>query len=140
RVSTREILFWACAGMVAYNYVGYPLVLLIPCAISQARSDLGYLLRRKQRRCELLGYELPHVAVLVSAFNEESVIQMKAKNCLQVDYPTDRLEFLFGLDAVTDSTAELLKQFQSARFRIVQFDVRRGKLAVLHDLARHTSA
>jgi cellulose synthase/poly-beta-1,6-N-acetylglucosamine synthase-like glycosyltransferase len=127
-------------GAMAYNYLVYPVVLLICCAISQAKSDLGYLFRRKQRRCELLADSLPRVAVLVSAFNEESVIQMKANNCLQISYPADRLEFLFGLDAPTDSTAELLDQFRSDRFGVVHFNVRRGKLSVLCDLAKRTAA
>src|SRR5690349_18351501 len=110
-------------GAMAYNYLGYPFALLLCCAISQAKSDLAYLLGRSNRRCELLSDHLPRVAVLVSAFNEESVIEMKANNCLQMGYPADRLEFVFGLDAPTDSSAELLNPFRSERFHVHQFDV-----------------
>src|SRR2546423_4088440 len=67
-------------------------------------------------------------------------MQAKVRNCLQLDYLPDRLEFLFGLDAPLDSTAELLAQMQSSRIQVFQFNVRRGKLRVLADLAQRTSA
>src|SRR5262249_52469448 len=66
--------------------------------------------------------------------------EAKVRNCLAIDYPSDRLEFLLGLDAPTDSTAELLSRLSSERLRVFHFAVRRGKLGVLCDLARRTSA
>jgi cellulose synthase/poly-beta-1,6-N-acetylglucosamine synthase-like glycosyltransferase len=80
------------------------------------------------------------VAVLVSVYNEEAVIASKIKNALAAEYPTGQIEFLFGLDAPTDSTAEVFRQFEDGRLRVFAFQTRRGKLAVLSDLAQHTSA
>jgi cellulose synthase/poly-beta-1,6-N-acetylglucosamine synthase-like glycosyltransferase len=125
---------------VAYNYVGYPLLLFVLCAIVRAKSDFLYLVYRRNRRRLPITAQAPHVAVLISAYNEESVIEAKAQNCLAIDYPADRVEFFFGLDAPTDSTVDLLSRITSERMRVFHFPHRRGKLAVLCDLAQQTPA
>jgi len=135
-----ELIFWLCITAVAYNYVGYPLLLFVMSAFVQTRSDLLYLVRRHSRRRSRAGVKFPRVAVLIAAHNEETVIEAKVRNCLEIDYPADRVEFLMGLDAPTDSTAELLNRHSSERLRVFHFAVRRGKLGVLCDLARRTSA
>lgn len=133
-------IFWCCAIAVAYNYAGYPVLLFCLSTLSQAKADIGYLLRRNNRRCSPSTTYLPKVAVLVSAYNEAPVICAKAENTRELDYPNDRLEVWFGLDAPNDSTGELLKQAAGDQVRIIDFPVRRGKLAVLTDLARQTTA
>lgn len=138
--SALEILFWLCVTAVVYHYAGYPLLLFIVAELSQAKSDILYLTRRVSRRTRSTGDYVPRVAVLVSAYNEEMVIEAKLKNTLALDYPADRLEFLFGLDAPTDSTADLTSQFQGGQVRVFPFETRRGKLGVLADLAQRTSA
>ena len=139
-VFTMELMLWVCVSLVAYNYLGYPLVLFVLSALSQAKVDFLYLMGRHNRRCPLQSEYLPSVALLSSVYNEESVIRAKVKNALEIDYPPDRLEFLVGLDAPTDSTAELLSQMVSTQLRVFRFPSRRGKLAVLCDLAERSSA
>jgi len=134
-----EVIFWVCIGAVAYNYFGYPVVLFTLAVFAQAKADLLYLLRRRSRRCQS-PREVPKVAVLISVYNEEDVIRAKVKNLQELDYPAERLEVWFGLDAPTDNTAEFLNELPSSQFYSVQFSERRGKLAVLSDLSRRTSA
>jgi len=134
-----EVILWACVGAVAYNYVGYPCVLFALAVFTQAKSDLLFLFGHRRRRCQL-PESAPRVAVLVSAYNEEKVILSKITNLQNLNYPPDCMEILIGLDAPTDATARLLQQVESPRFRIFQFPIRRGKLAVLRDLAQRTSA
>ena len=136
----RELICWLCIGAMAYHYAGYPLLLFVLSVLAQAKSDVSYLVRRRARRCFFREEEAPHVAVLISIYNEEKVIRSKIQNCLEIDYPQDRVEFLLGLDAPTDSTAELLNRTPSDQFSVSHFPVRRGKLAVLCDLAAKTSA
>lgn len=139
-MSKPELFFWICMGLVAYNYVGYPLLLFLLSVLSQAKSDLLFLFHRGGRRCAPCIQYVPHVAVLMSAHNEESVIQTKVRNTLDSDYPSDRFEFLVGLDAPTDSTADLLGRMEFGRLRVTHFKDRRGKLAVLTSLAEQTAA
>lgn len=139
-MSKPELLFWICVGLVTYNYVGYPLVLFLLSVVSQAKSDLLFLFHRGGRRCASSVQYVPRVAVLMSVHNEEAVIQAKVKNTFESDYPSDRLEFFIGLDAPTDSTADLLSQMEFDRLRVTHFNDRRGKLAVLTSLAEQTTA
>lgn len=135
-----KVAVWVCLGAIAYNYVGYPILMFLLTILVQARSDLSYLLRRKSRRCCRTRNALPRVAILISAFNEERVIEARVKNAAEVNYPPELLEILIGLDAPTDSTAEILGRVQSPHVRVCAFPTRRGKLAVLGDLAQRTSA
>jgi len=139
-MSFLKTTFWLCVFGVAYNYAGYPVLLFVISTMLQAKKDFLYLIGRRNRRRCLLDDYVPHVAVLISAHNEAPVILDKAKNGLGIDYPASRLEIWFGLDAPGDSTAEILKQITDSRLHVVEFAVRRGKLAVLADLARRTSA
>lgn len=134
-----EITFWACVGAITYNYVGYPCVLFVLGMCAQVKSDLIFLLSRKSRRCRV-SEDVPKVAVLVSAYNEEDVIVDRIANLRDLNYPTDSMEILIGLDAPTDATARLLHQVESASVRVFHFPIRRGKLAVLRDLAQETSS
>ena len=140
RTPILETMFWVCVGALAYHYAGYPLLLFILSVLSQAKSDFLYLIRRDSRRCPRPSDYVPRVALLLSAYNEEAVIQAKVKNTFAIDYPSARLEFLVGLDGSTDSTAELLNQMASSRLRVFSFSTRQGKLAVLRALAQQTSA
>jgi cellulose synthase/poly-beta-1,6-N-acetylglucosamine synthase-like glycosyltransferase len=136
---TMEIVFWAALGSVVYSYVGYPVLLFVLAGIAQAKSDLAYLLRRRNRRRTARPQLQPGVALLLSAYNEEVVIESKVKNCLELEYPEDRLEILIGLDAPSDATPEILNRLHSLRISVFHFSSRRGKLAVLADLAQRTS-
>jgi cellulose synthase/poly-beta-1,6-N-acetylglucosamine synthase-like glycosyltransferase len=138
--SVLELIVGVCVAAVIYHYAGYPLLLFVVAVLTQAKSDLLYLFDRRSRRCTCRSDYLPRVALLVSAYNEAAVIKAKVGNTLQIDYPSDRLECLLGLDAPSDSTPELLAQVESSRLSVHHFDHRRGKLAVLCDLVQRTSA
>lgn len=135
-----EIIFWLCVCSVAYNYIGYPILLFFWGLALHARSDIGFLLARKNRRDLKRTGVQPPIAVIVSAFNEEAVIEARVKNLLEISYPPERVEILIGLDAPTDTTAEILSRLQSSRVQVFPFPTRRGKLAVISDLAQRTEA
>ncbi|HWZ46044.1 MAG TPA: glycosyltransferase family 2 protein [Candidatus Saccharimonadales bacterium] len=135
-----EVVFTICFCALAYHYAGYPVLLFFLAQLSQMKSDFLYLLHRASRRSRNSGDCVPRVAVLVSAYNEEAVIEAKVRNSMALDYPSDRIEFLFGLDAPADSTAEILGRARSNQVRVMPFEARRGKLAVLCDLAQNTDA
>jgi len=135
-----QFAFWACIGAIVYNYVGYPFVLYLLGALVQAKSDFEFLIAGENRRRPQQASYKPSVAVLVAAFNEEVVIEGRIRNLLEISYPSDLIEILIGLDSPTDSTSLILSQFRSTRVRVFKFPKRRGKLAVLRDLAQQTSA
>lgn len=134
------MIFWVSVGSMVYNQIGYPIVLYFLVTAWRIKSDLRFLVTRASRRCALVPDYRPRVAILVSLHNEEHVIRPKIENTRDINYPADQLELLLGLDAPTDSTAEILRDVQDRQCRIFHFPIRRGKLAVIRDLAQQTSA
>jgi biofilm PGA synthesis N-glycosyltransferase PgaC len=140
RISVLAVIFWVCISAVIYNYLGYPFILFALSVLSQAKSDLLFLIRRAPRRCSTRAQDLPRVALLMSAYNEEQMIEAKVRNCFDLEYAPGQLEILIGLDASTDSTPEILARFESTRLQAIRFPVRQGKLKVLFALAQKTTA
>jgi len=83
---------------------------------------------------------LPSVAILVSAFNEETRIGDKIANFHALEYPADRLELWIGTDGSEDRTAEVVRRLHDPRVHLVERFERSGKTAVLNDLASRIRA
>lgn len=110
------VLFWFCAGALAYVYLAYPLL----------ASAFARLAKRDVRRSR--GYR-PSVTVLIAAYNEEKSITTKIDNVLALDYPPDLLDVIVVSDASTDGTDEVVHGYGSARVRLLRVEGRRGKTA-----------
>lgn len=74
----------------------------------------------------------PTVSVLISAYNEEDVIEAKLENVLGVGYPDSRLEVIVLSDASDDDTDEIVRTFadtRDSRVSLLRIEGRRGKTA-----------
>ena len=104
------ILFWVAVLTVLHTYVFYPLLLIVADGFEQARSAWRYIGGSERRRTPAqLG--LPHVSVLIAAYNEASCIGRRIENLLEQDYPADRLEILVGSDGSTDGTDAIVQHY-----------------------------
>lgn len=112
-------LFWFCVGLIVYTYLLYPLWMVV----------LAHVWPRRSRFVD--GY-LPSVSMVVAAYNEEEVIGQKLANGLAIDYPAERLEFLFGSDGSSDETNRILSEMEDQRVRVFLYPERAGKLNVLN--------
>ena len=83
--------------------------------------------------------DLPRVSIVVVAYNEASSIEGRLQNLLALDYPSDRLEILVGLDGSTDDTVDRACRYEPFGVRIHSFQKRGGKPAVLNSLVPHVS-
>jgi cellulose synthase/poly-beta-1,6-N-acetylglucosamine synthase-like glycosyltransferase len=70
---------------------------------------------------------------VVVAFNEADVIAGRLQNCLELEYPPDRLELLVAADGSDDATAEIAASFPGVR--VLHRPERRGKLAAMNRAA-----
>ncbi len=79
---------------------------------------------------------VPPIAVLFSAYNEESVIEQRLANLAALDYPSDRLRVWVGVDGGTDRTAQLARAWAAAHreVTVVVAERNRGKMAMLKRL------
>jgi len=84
-VLSAEALLWASAAIVLYSYVGYPALVAV-----LARFRPGPRVAKAPIE--------PRVTLLIVAHNEEARIEHKLRNCLEADYPRERLEVLVASD------------------------------------------
>jgi cellulose synthase/poly-beta-1,6-N-acetylglucosamine synthase-like glycosyltransferase len=116
-----KALFWSAAGALAWTHAGYPF----------ATAVLVRLRRRPVRAADVL----PSVALIVTAHNEESVIERRVENLRTLDYPADRVEVVVTSDASTDRTDELA---EAAGARVIR-NPRGGKVAAQDRAVRETT-
>jgi biofilm PGA synthesis N-glycosyltransferase PgaC len=114
------VVFALSLFLLAYVYVGYPLI-----ALARAR------LRPRATRRDAIE---PTVTVIVVAHNEGARIEAKIANLLSLDYPEDRLQIVVGSDGSTDDTVERARRCTDSRVTVTDFSQWRGKPAVLNDL------
>lgn len=122
-MSATAMIFWAATGLVAYTYLGYPILIGV----------LSRVLGRKPGAPQVDRSDLPRVSLVLAAFNEEDVIGARLRNALAMDYPRDRLEILVGCDGCTDATAAIVAGFADRGVRLLDFPENRGKASVLND-------
>jgi len=114
------VVFWTCIFLMAYVYLGYPLLI--------------HLWGRLRPKESVKSNIHPRVSILVVAHNEGHRLARRLENLLSLDYPVDRFDVLVGSDGSSDGTGALARGFRHPRLRILTFDSRRGKAAVLNDL------
>ena len=128
-----EAIFWLTVFLVAYTYLLYPIVLILIAAFQQIQDDCSYLTHKHDRRVSDLE-ELPQVAIVIAAYNEEKHIEQRLKNLLNLAYPKDRYKIYVGSDGSDDATPEIIRAFESERVVCLDFKERRGKAAVLNNI------
>ena len=112
----RKSAFWASAVLVAYTYLGFPILLLLRALLHPKPFTAGAI--------------TPSVSLLIAAYNERDSIEAKLDNCLALDYPADRLEVIIASDGSTDGTDELVRSRAGDRIRLLSLP-RGGKAAAL---------
>jgi cellulose synthase/poly-beta-1,6-N-acetylglucosamine synthase-like glycosyltransferase len=121
-VQVVEVVFWVAAAALVWTHVLYPL----------AARILARLHPRPVRSDDRL---LPSVGVIIAAYNEESVIERRIANLLELDYPADRLEIVVASDASDDATDGLAER---AGARVIRTR-RGGKVAAQDNAVRQTT-
>ncbi|KNZ34104.1 MAG: hypothetical protein AD742_01375 [Methylibium sp. NZG] len=128
-----QVIALLCIAAVVYSYVLYPFVLASVAAVVQTLRDAGYVFRKRERRVRG-DSELPAVAVVISAFNEERHIRQRVDNLLALDYPPHLLKAYIGSDGSRDATGAILSACTDPRIAAFVFEQNRGKANVLNDL------
>jgi biofilm PGA synthesis N-glycosyltransferase PgaC len=115
------ILFWISLSLIFYTYIIYPLFIVIISKFFPQNTN--YSLR-----------DYPTVAMVIPAYNEDNCLQEKINNCLEIDYPNNRIEFVFGSDGSSDGTNRILNSNSNPAIRGSIFSEREGKIKVLNKL------
>ena len=119
-------VFWTAAAVVLYSYAGYPLLLLLLIRLRPAAA-----VRKSDAR--------PSVSLLIVAHNEETRIESKLRNCLELEYPAENLEILVASDGSTDRTEEIVASFAEKGVRLLRLPGPGGKPAALNAAVPETA-
>lgn len=121
-----KILLFGSWFIVAFNYFGYAILALIINKLMPRRGrengDAGPISGKNAAA--------PGVTFIVAAYNESDCIRAKIANCRSLDYPSDRVEWLFVTDGSTDETPEIVRSAQG--FRLLHDSARGGKSVALN--------
>lgn len=67
--------------------------------------------------------------IIVTAYNEETILEQKIKNTLAIDYPADKLRIIIITDGSTDGSEKIVQQYPSVV--LLHQAERRGKYAAI---------
>jgi glycosyltransferase involved in cell wall biosynthesis len=119
-VSALAVGFWAVAALLAYTWIGYPLLLRL-----FARGARGSASRRRGAT--------PSVSVIVAAYNEADCIAAKLASTLaRQRYPREKIEAIVVSDGSTDGMDARVQRYPDDRVRLVRQEPRAGKSRALN--------
>jgi len=120
-----EVLFWLLLGILIYTFFGYPLLCLV---LGRFRNRPVWWDERYQ----------PAVTLVISAYNEETVIGEKIDNTMELNYPREGLEVIVASDGSTDRTNEIVQEkiTAGAKVKLLSFQENRGKTVVQNDAVK----
>ncbi len=113
------VVFWFAAGLLAYTYAGYPVLV-----IAHAR-----LRPRPVRR----GERMPTVTAVMTVYNGAADLAAKLDNLAVLDYPQDLLDIVVACDGSSDASAAVAHAHRGRSVTVLEYDRRRGKAACLND-------
>ncbi|HKS43220.1 MAG TPA: glycosyltransferase family 2 protein [Blastocatellia bacterium] len=113
---TVEIIFISMLALIAYTYVGYPVLVYL----------LSRLFEKPVRRADIT----PTVSVIIAAYNEERDIAQKIENTLALDYPKAKLEIIVASDCSSDRTDEIISFYAQEGVILHRRPERLGKSVV----------
>lgn len=129
-----EWLFWGSFSLIFYTYIGYGVVVALliglryawkgNCSHSSCRHSAKEQLHTSQPE------HLPHVTLVVAAWNERSILPAKVRDISGLTYPSDRLHVAFVTDGSDDGSEAWLRSHTD--YNVFHEDARRGKTAALN--------
>jgi cellulose synthase/poly-beta-1,6-N-acetylglucosamine synthase-like glycosyltransferase len=117
-----EIVFWALLFIIVYTFVGYALVLFVLLKIKKTVSP--------KKVWEIDNTYEPDVCMFVTAFNEKDYVKQKVENSFSLDYPKEKIQYLWITDGSNDGTPDLLGKYDL--LEVHHLPERRGKMHAMN--------
>ena len=114
------IVFWLAAGVVAFAYAGYPLLMAMKARWSACPA--------------LYDTCTPTIDVVLVVHDAATLVEAKLRNLLDLDYPADRLRINLVCDGCKDDTEAVARALDLPQLRVFAYGQRRGKSACIADV------
>jgi cellulose synthase/poly-beta-1,6-N-acetylglucosamine synthase-like glycosyltransferase len=115
-------LFWLMLATLFYTYAGYGLILCVLVRIKLRFKPLD-------STREPLVYE-PEVCLFVTAYNEKEYVDQKVANSFSLDYPREKVQYIWVTDGSDDGTPELLEKYPA--LEVYHQPARKGKIDAMN--------
>jgi cellulose synthase/poly-beta-1,6-N-acetylglucosamine synthase-like glycosyltransferase len=122
-VTIVVVLFWASLLLLAWTHVLYPACVALAARVAARRIGKADI--------------EPSVAVIIAAYNEESVIARRIENLQGLDYPPGKLGVVVTSDASTDRTESIALEYPGVK---VISNPRGGKVSAQDRAVRETDS
>lgn len=126
-MSAMEILFWLCAIIVVYTYIGYGMLLWVAVKCKRAKKTHGNVAKSGK---------MPPVTLLICAYNESDIIDEKMADINRLDYPD--LHVMWATDGSSDGTPDILRE-RYPEVEVLHRPERRGKTAAMNRAIKYVS-
>ena len=119
---TLKVIFWICLALVFYTYLGYGILLWVLIRLKR-------LFKGKPEKAQLPPEdEFPEVTLMICAYNEQDIVDIKMENTQQITYP--KLHVVWVTDGSNDATNDYLAKYPDVQ--VIFSPERRGKTAALN--------
>lgn len=116
------ILFWILLFIIFYTYIGYALILWVFVAIKRVFN--------KDNLNRFTGEEEPEVCLFVTAYNEKDYVDQKVANSFALEYPKEKIQYVWVTDGSDDGTPEMLKKYPE--LEVYHLAERNGKMHAMN--------
>jgi poly-beta-1,6-N-acetyl-D-glucosamine synthase len=114
-------ILWISLFVIFYTFFGYGILLFF-------LVKLHIAIKGKRPLPDNNG-DWPTLTIVVSAYNEEDCIREKIINTLSLDYPADKVQYVFVTDGSVDNTPTIVGEFPQVK--LMHQPERRGKIAAM---------
>ncbi|MBG60492.1 MAG: glycosyl transferase family 2 [Halobacteriovoraceae bacterium] len=112
--------------LIIYTYFGYMALAIL----------IGFVRRKRVDKKEIS----PTVTLMIAAYNEEKSIEAKLHNCMELDYPKEKLQVVVVSDSSSDNTDSLVSAFPSERVKLMRVEGRVGKTEARNQAMREVKS
>lgn len=116
-----EIIFWISFLGLLFVYFGYGMIVV---ALNKLHPTKAIPI------AVISDEDLPPVAVLIAAYNEEEIIKQKIENTLQLNYPQEKLKIYVVADGSNDNTCAMAEKYEQVK--LFYRRERKGKSAAIN--------
>ncbi len=121
-VTVLKILFWVIFIIIFYSYIGYALLLVVLKIIKLFLPKLNNKISDE--------FFEPEVSIVIAAYNESKFIPGKIENLQKLDYPKEKIKFLWITDGSTDNSQKLLLSYPD--MTVIHQNERQGKIGAIN--------
>ena len=118
-----EYIYYISLLLIIYAYFLYPLSI--------------YILGINKKINIIKGCSTLNVTIIITAFNEEKLIEKKIINTISVTYPKERIQIIVASDGSTDKTNSIIERYKNNGVELIIIAERKGKENAQREALKH---